>query len=315
VKTAVALIALTLAAQQPPFRTEIRVVQIPVTVTDSKGANVDGLKAPDFHVEDDGTPRAISLDTFGSGSAPISLVIAIQTSGISKPALAKVRRIGVMIQPLVTGHRGEAAIVTFDDEIAWRLNFTANPDAIQHTVKLIEASDAPRNALQARLLDTVIDAADLMKDRPGRRVLLVISENKDRGSRARLERALEAVEREGVEVFAATYSAAATTWIADPSDLPPPSGANYITAFTELFRLGKTNHALALTQATGGSDYTFLRESGIEKAIESLGVDVHSQYILSFPQPTATRGMHRLDVSLPSRPDLRIRFRRAYWSD
>jgi VWFA-related protein len=275
---------------------------------------VEGLKAADFRVEDDGAPRSVTLDTFGAGSAPISLVIAIQTSGISQPALAKVRRIGVMIQPLITGHRGEAAIVTFNDELDWRLNFTANPDAIQHTVKSIQASDAPRNALQARLLDTVIDAADLMKDRPGRRVILVISENKDRGSHARLERALEAVEREGIEVFAATYSAAATTWIADPADLPPPSGANYLQAFTELFRLGKTNHALALTQATGGSDYTFLRESGIEKAIESLGVDVHSQYILSFPQPSEAKGMHRIDVTLPNRSSLRIRARRAYWA-
>jgi hypothetical protein len=58
-----------------------------------------------------------------------------------------------------------------------------------------------------------------------------------------------------------------------------------------------------------------LRERGIEKAIETLGVDVHSQYILSFPEETAAKGMHRIDVSLPNRNDVRIHARRAYWVD
>ena len=89
-----ALVAAGLAAQDRSFRTEIRVVQVPVTVTDLKGKNVDGLKARDFLVTDDGAACDTALDTFGTGMAPISLVIAIQTSGISKPALAKVRRIG-----------------------------------------------------------------------------------------------------------------------------------------------------------------------------------------------------------------------------
>lgn len=314
-----------LAQQQPPFRTELREVQIPVTVSDAKTANVEGLKARDFLVLDDGTPRPITLDTFGVGAAPISLVIAVQTAAISKPALAKVRRIGGMIQPLIIGRRGEAAVVTFDDDINWRLNFTSSSEAIQKTVKAIEAVPS-QNKPQARMLDTIVDAADLMKDREGRRVLLLISESKDRGSHAHLDQAIEAVEREGVEVFAASYSAQATSWIANPDDLPPPSGADYLAVFTELFRLGRTNHALALTQATGGADYTFLREQGIEKAIETLGVDVHSQYILSFPLPgreasyalagrEASRGMHRIDVSTPNRSDLRIRARQAYWVD
>jgi VWFA-related protein len=300
--------------QERPFRTEIRVVQVPVSVTDAKGDNVDGLKARDFLVLDDGNPRTATLDTFGTGMAPISLVIAVQTSGISKPALAKVRRIGSMIQPLVIGRRGEAAVVTFDDDINWRLDFTSNADAIQKALRALETPASLQAKPRARMLDTVVDTAELMKERKGRRVLLLISETKDRGSKAKLDEAVQAVEREGVEVFAATYSAAGTTWVSDPDDLPPPSGTDYMAVFTEMFRLGKTNHTLALAQATGGSDYGFLRERGVEKAIETLGVDVHSQYILSFPAGGA-KGMHRIDVSMPNRTDVRIRARRAWWED
>src|SRR4051794_35482491 len=98
-------------AQDQSFRVETRVVQVPVTVTDTRGRNVEGLTARDFKVLDDNLPRDITLDTFGAGVAPISLTIAVQSSGISAAALAKIRRIGGLIQPLVIGRRGEAAII------------------------------------------------------------------------------------------------------------------------------------------------------------------------------------------------------------
>ena len=42
--------------------------------------------------------------------APIALVVAVQSSGISAAALAKVQKIGAMIQPLITGDRGRASL-------------------------------------------------------------------------------------------------------------------------------------------------------------------------------------------------------------
>jgi VWFA-related protein len=299
------------AFAQDRFRTETRVVQVPVTVTDQTGRNVDGLKAVDFSVLDDGSPQTIELDTFGTGMAPISLVIAIQSSGISTPAVVKIRRIGGMIQPLVIGHRGEAALLTFDNQMKWLQDFTSDPELIQTSVNNLHAGSEK----QARMFDAVIEAAIRMKDRKGRKVVLLISESRDRGSEARLADAIETIEREGVEVFAAPYSAYSTAWTARPEDLPPPSAPNYMAVFTEMFRLAKTNDTQALTQATGGSEYPFLREHAIEKAIEKLGAEVHSQYILSFPPTTGKKGMHQIEVSLPNRADLRLRSRQAYWAD
>jgi VWFA-related protein len=298
-------------AQERPFRTETRIVQVPVTVTDANGRNVEGLKASDFTVLDEGTRQAIELDTFGTGMAPISLVIAIQASGISTPAMVKIRRIGGMIQPLVIGHRGNAAVLTFDNQVIWRQDFTSEPDVLQASVRNLKTG----SQRQARMFDAIIEAAIRMKDRKGRKVVLLISETRDRGSEARLGDAIEAVEREGVQVFAASYSASNTTWVAKPEDLPPPSAPNYMSVFQEMFRLAKTNDTLALTQATGGSEYPFLRERAIEKAVETLGVEVHSQYILSFPPVAGKQGMHQIEVSIPNRAGLHLRARQAYWTE
>jgi hypothetical protein len=146
-------------------------------------------------------------------------------------------------------------------------------------------------------------------------VLLLISESRDRGSKVNFQQAVEVVGREGIEVFAAHYSAYATAWIAKPEDLPDSPGANYLAIFTELARLGQVNAIEALTQGSGGSDYPFVKERGIENAIEKLGVEVHSQYILSFSPRGEPKGMHRIDVSLEGRSDLRIHSRRAWWAE
>ena len=73
--------------------------------------------------------------------------------------------------------------------------------------------------------------------------------------------------------------------------------------------------AEALTRATGGSDYPFLKERGIEDAIQKLGAEVHSQYILSFPQRDKAPGLHQIQVSVQGRGDLKIRARTSYWAE
>jgi VWFA-related protein len=320
----------SLIAQNEPFRVQTKVVQVPVSVTDKTGRNIDGLVARDFSVLDDGVPPEVTLDAFGRGSAPISLAIAIQTSGISTPTLRKIRRIGGMIQPLVIGLRGEAAVVTFDGEITWLQDFTSDDIKIRQAVNNLKPESAMN---QVRMLDAIAAVADRMKERKGRRVLLLVSENRDRGSETTFKQALETVERRGIEVFGAHDSAYATTWISKSKDSPdlssplvtsaipserpdsPPAGVDLLAIFAELARLGQTNAVQALAEATGGSDYPFVKERGIESAIEKLGVEVHSQYILSFPQRENATGLHQIDVSVPSRGDLSIQWRRAYWAD
>lgn len=300
------------ASQAPPFRAESGIVQVPVSVTGKRGTQVADLQASDFQLLVDGLPRRITLDRFDTGVAPISLVVAIQSAGISAPAIAKIRRIGGMIQPLVIGSRGEAAVLAFDSEVKWLQDFTPDSDAIDTAVTNV----IPGASMQACMFDAVLQAANRMKRHPGRKILLLISETRDRGSKTKFDEALAAVEREGIEVFAAHYSAYATTWIAKPEDVPHED-PNLIRIFTEVGRLGAVNAVQALTTATGGSDFPFAKERTLENAIQKLGAEVHSQYILSFSQRpdddgSSQPGLHHIEVSIPDRGDLRVRFRQSY---
>ncbi len=305
------LAALSQSNPAPPpqtFRVQSKVVQVPVVVTDKQGRDIDGLHAADFTVLDNNIPQQITLDDFSGGLPPVNLVVAVQCSQTSELALADVRRIGAMIQPLISGQRGEVAVVSFDKEINWIQDFTRSDNNIVDAIKSLH----PGSRTGARIFDTIAEAAGRFHPRPGRKILLLISQSNDSGSHSKLDDAIQAVEREGIEVFAAHYSSYAMAWIAQPSDFPEKSLYDQMF-YSELARLGKTKHVRALAMATGGSDYSFFRQQGIDKAIGEFGAEVHSQYLLSFPLHDETPGLHQIDVLIPARPDLRIRSRHGYW--
>ncbi|HEY1756021.1 MAG TPA: VWA domain-containing protein [Bryobacteraceae bacterium] len=299
-------------AQEHPrtFQSQAKVVQVPVVVTGKDGKTVVDLTLGDFRVLDNGIPQQATMDDFISGLPPISLAIAIQSSGTSKLALQKIRQIGNMIQPLVTGARGQAAVVTFDKEITWLQDFTRDSGKINGAVKSLTAA----RPAGARMFDAIAQVADRMRQRPGRRVLLLMSEGHDQGSETKFQQAMEAVEREGIQVFGAHYSSYAMSWISKPEDFPDQGELNEMF-FNQLARLATENPVRAMALASGGSDFPFLRERGIEDAIERLGAEVYSQYILSFPQRGDAAGLHQIEITVPNRPGLRVRSRRLYWAD
>jgi len=86
------LVSLVLAAQEPRFGAQSRLVLVPTTVTDARGHTIDGLEATDFMLLDNRRPQKLTVDTIGTGVAPIALVVAVQASGISKAVLDKVRK-------------------------------------------------------------------------------------------------------------------------------------------------------------------------------------------------------------------------------
>ncbi len=340
------LFFLLLPAQEPPFGVESRLVLVPTSVTDSKGRSIGGLESKDFTILDNGRVQHISVDTLATGVAPIALVIAVQAAGISQPVLEKVRKTGSMIQPLVTGERGCAGVVSFSAEISWKEECTGNGDRIAAALNSIQPG-APK---EARMLDAVDSAVQQLSRRlNSRRVLLLISETRDRGSESELEQVLQRAQAAGVTVYAATDSAFRTAFTSrsnptnreeprrpkTPSEeagthsgAPPacnPNGcpdfplppkeqrADLLGALGELSRLRSAKSTEALAVQTGGAEFPFTRLKGLEEAIQKLGEELHSQYLLSFVPSERTAGLHTITVRV-AKPGVKVRARPSYWA-
>jgi VWFA-related protein len=297
----------------PTIRANVPLVLVPVTVTDRKGKFVNGLSVDDFIVGDNGTRQKIRLDTSDTVVAPVSLVVAVQCSGISAAVLAKINKVGAMIQPLVIGDRGRAAVVAFDDEVRVFQDFTSDGTKIRIAFEKIEG----RVIKAGRMIDATAESVKMLETRPesSRRILLILSESRDRGSKAKLPQVIEQAQRASVMIYPATYSAHATPWTARPEDNPNmPGGPDYMGGLIELMRMSKVNDAAVFARATGGRHLSFETLKGLEEIITRAGEDIHSQYLLSFVPSSSEAGYHGLTVAVPSHPELLIRARPGYWT-
>ena len=302
------------AQEQPRIKTTVQLVLAPVTVTSPGGTPLDGLVQTDFNVTDNGRPVRHELE---STRQPIALVLAIQTTAAAGPAIAKVQKIGPILQPLVAGEGGVAAVITYGHKVAVRQEFT--PD----TGLLTRAVNAVMPAGQgARLNDAALEAVRLFAGKPNyRRVLIVIGESKDRGSEAPLEEVVSKLQAANVTVYALTYSVYLTPFTSkgaerfgDGSRVYDPGPFDLAAVFSEIGRLGKPKSSEALTKFTGGEQLSFSKLKGLEEVLQKAGKDLHTQYLLAF-QGSNEKVYHEIKVTVPGHPEALVRARPGYWPD
>lgn len=325
-------------AEGPVIRATVNVVLVPTTVTDEKGRFVQGLEPQDFLLYDNDKLQTINRDI---AALPLSLVVCIQRSNNIDTMLPKIRRIGNVMNDLLIGQDGEAAILAFDHRIELLQDFTQDPEKINEAVKQIRPG-----SMTSRLNDAVQTAIRMLRYKKDRRkVILLIAETLDRGSEASVKEVATELQLHNVDVYTLNINRLVTRLTekpqlprpdpfppgarprpgiapSDPTTLAQMSGspgyaAEFIPVIEEIFRAAKAifvkNPAEVYTKFTGGREFGFTTQDGLERAIAAIGSEIRSQYILSYsPNNKLEGGFHRIRVEV-NRPRLRVRTRPGYW--
>src|SRR3954451_685661 len=105
---ALLLLSGTLSAQ-PPLRVDVNLVIVPVTVTDRKGAVINGLDRSRFQIFEEGVPQAIA--TFSSEDLPASIGLVLDVSGSMRQKLGSPRSLSPSLFT-VADERDEAFLLT-----------------------------------------------------------------------------------------------------------------------------------------------------------------------------------------------------------
>jgi len=316
------------------FRSNVRAVIAPVTVTDRDGRVVNSLTTLDFQLYDNKKLQKITED---QATHPISLVVAIEASAEVEKIVPQVQKIGPLLSNLLIGDSGEIAVLSFDHRVQTLTGFTSDPDQINAAMKKLKPGST-----SFRLNDAAMQAMNLLRNRPPtrKRILLLITESRDNGSELHVRDVLTAAEFANVVVYSVDMShlvasLTSTAQLPRPDAIPPearhlPAGqigtqttdaqntmGDWTPALKEIFIAAKAifipNPLEVYTKYTGGREYSFMTQKTLERAVADIGEELHSQYLLTYsPNNQDEAGFHEIEVRI-LKPGLKVRTRNGYW--
>jgi len=183
---------------------------------------------------------------------------------------------------------------------------------------------------------------------PGRRrVLLIVSEAADYGSQAKLGEVLRQAQLANITIYSVGLSTTKALLKAEPKQnrvdvappgtypLPPIPGSPPLPADEDPRLNGGVDlmalavwavshakdqisaHALEVAAtATGGAHFATFKDRTVQKALDEIGGELHTQYTLGYsPTGTSETGYHEIKVSLldPKYRNLKLRSRPGYY--
>jgi VWFA-related protein len=323
--------------QQPGLRTQANAVLVPALVKDKNGAIVYGLSAGDFIIEDDGVEQPVHMDE-EPGTAPISLVVAIQLGRTAESELPRMRTLGIMLDPIMSSGRNRAAIVTFDSTADLVRSFTTNGALIAADLTQLRPGDDG-----AAILDAVRYSVALLKSEPParRRVLLLVSETRDHGSRLNFEDTVREITDSNTLIYTLAFSPAVSNILDTargtkerrmPVKQPNPTSEDIQNGLvlpdgTPRGAVGlmplvimaaqamRQNTPKTIAALTGGEYELFTSHKAFESRMVEFANHLHNRYLLSFEPKDPHPGLHRIRVRLRQAQDVNILARERYWAD
>jgi VWFA-related protein len=218
--------------QPATLKVQAREVLLPVTVRDKHGALVTNLTAGDFTLAEDTRPQVIKSFTHES-NLPFRLGLLVDTSHSVESAMDSERKaaekfVDLMLpaDPKDAKAGDQAFLIHFDREVELLEDFTNSRDKLHHELDEMGPTSGAHNDPQGpetsggdqnggygqqhggmhgggtQLYDAIFLSADeLMKQKDGRKALIIFSDGVDRGSKETLSEALDAADHANLSIY------------------------------------------------------------------------------------------------------------------
>jgi VWFA-related protein len=288
-------------------------VLVPTLVEKKGGGILYGLKQSDFLVEDNGVPQKVRVQE-EMDTTPVALVIAVEQGGVSALEFGKVAKLGPLLDLFLSDPRSQAALMGFDSKPHLLLDYTHSTEDMNDALEHLRPGDGG-----AAILDTIGSALDLLETQPKdyRRVLLMISEERDHGSKhTKPLQLIQKIGRTNVLVLSVSFSPSRAEFLHDVKDSGDDRyihGENPLATVEMLVKSLKKNVAKEIAQESGGEYTTFTGDKRFEQRVIDAAKHVRNRYLITFSPTNPTPGLHTIRVKTTQDYGARIVARANYW--
>ncbi len=273
-----------------PIKIDSSIVVVNVTVTDTKGKQVSGLKRSQFKLLIDGKEHEIS--SFAAESTPFAVVILLDTSGSMEQRVSLARSAAIQF---LDGLRIDdfVSVYNFDSKISQVQDFSSSRD-LQPRVYDLKAEGI------TLLNDAIYEAAAALAKRPEKRkAIVILSDGGDTGSRRSAEKALKAA----LSADAAIYTV----------DMSPNENERQMSQKEKTEKLQNQGVLKNFAAKSGG---TFVPAPGgfaLRESFKNIVAELGKQFTLVFePDAKMLDGKwHKIEVKIEN-PELIVRTREGF---
>ncbi len=316
--TAFALTAALLAQQNPPakpqedlgdaIKVDVDVVNILASVRDKKGTLMPHLEKQDFTVLEDGKPQTIKYFTRET-DLPLTIGLLVDTSGSQQNLIGIEKNAASQFFSQVLRKKDEAFLMMFGEESELLQDYTNSVRLLTDGLNRLHLS-VPVGGLGPGPVPTVgqprgtvlydaiyLAATEKLRQEVGRKVIVVITDGVDEGSKLPIDQAIEAAQKSDAVVYSIEY--------VDRGFYGPFGG----------FGGGGDGALHRMSDPTGGHVYRVDRSHTLDEVFRELQEEMRTQYAIGYtPANSAKDGSYRkLDVKT-SNKDFKVAARKGYYA-
>jgi VWFA-related protein len=314
-----ALLAQTTTPQKSPqkfpddlttIKVDVDVVNVLASVRDKRGGLVANLEEKDFTLFEDGKPQPIKYFTRET-DLPLTIGLLIDVSGSQRNLIDIERSAASQFFSQVLRKKDEAFLLSFGEEAELLQDYTNSAKLLTSAMRDLRPSSGvgglgpgpvptvggPRGTV---LYDAVyLAAAEKLKTEVGRKVLVVITDGVDQGSRLKIEEAIMAAQKADAVIYSIEYT-----------------DAGGYGGWGSINLGGGGGGALRrMSDETGGRVYQVKGKNTLEHVFTEIQEEMRSQYAIGYtPLNDNKDGSYRkLDIKL-SNKDLKAQARKGYYA-
>jgi VWFA-related protein len=306
------VLSLALPAQDTTIKVDVDLVNVLCSVRNKGNGLVGNLEKGDFHLFEDGKEMEIKYFTRET-DLPLTIGMLVDTSKSQENLIEPESRAAYEFFKVVLRKKDMAFLMQFGAEAELLQDNTNSAKMLQDGLRQLRLSvpvgglhpgpvPTAQNQAGTILFDAIyLAAGEKLKGEVGRKVIVVITDGDDTGSKTPRDRATEAAQKADSIIYFVDY------------EDPRYHGGGFGT-FTIGRNTGNADMS-KMSSETGGRVFRVDRKNTLDDIFKELQDEMRSQYSIGYTSPHTQKdgSYHKIEIRT-SNKDYKVQARKGYYA-